>query len=143
MGNCGDRRFPLPVGERVRLRGKSRELAQWLRREQTDSERRLWEKLRDRQMQGLKFRRQHPIGSYIVDFCCPERKVVVEVDGGQHTVQVSKDGDREAYLAEQGYSVLRFWNHDVLSHPDSVLEQISEAVKKPSPQPSPWKGEGN
>ena len=88
----------------------------------------------------MKFRRQHPIGSYIVDFCCPERKLVVEIDGGQHTIHVSKDQRREAYLVKKGYRVFRFWTHDVLTHLSSVLEQIADVVKEPSPSPRPLPG---
>lgn len=130
------------MGERVRVRGEAKQLARRLRRDQTDSERLLWTHLRARQMCGVKFRRQYPIGEYIVDFCCPERKVVVEIDGGQHTVQVAKDQRREAYLINKGYRVLRFWNHEVLNHFDSVLEQIHDAVKTPSPCPLPGRERG-
>ncbi|MBI4737310.1 MAG: endonuclease domain-containing protein [candidate division NC10 bacterium] len=102
--------------------------ARRLRRDQTEAERRLWARLRARQVHGAKFRRQHPIGGYIADFCCPECGVVVEVDGGQHAAQVEADSRRTAFLAERGYRVLRFWDNEVLAQIDAVLERIAEAV---------------
>jgi very-short-patch-repair endonuclease len=107
--------------------------ARRLRRDQTDAERKLWMRLRARQVNGAKFRRQHPIGPYITDFCCPERKLIVELDGGQHAFQ--KDGDqlRTKLLVKQGYRVLRFWDHEVLTALDAVLEQIVEALGHPQP----------
>ncbi len=108
-----------------------------LRREQTDAERKLWWRLRSRQVGGAKFRRQHLIGGYIVDFCCPERRVVVEVDGSQHATAAEAHRRRTAFLARHGYRVLRFWDHEVLSNTDSVLEQITEALIDPHPRPLP------
>ena len=96
--------------------------ARTLRKRPTDAERALWRQIRLRQIDGCKFRRQHPIGSYIVDFVCLERKVVVEVDGGQHAVQVQQDCERTACLESVGYQVVRFWDH-------------------PPPQSSPSRGE--
>ncbi len=89
--------------------------------------------LRARQLNGVKFRRQHPIGRYIVDFCCPERRVVVELDGGHHASQIQADQRRTEFLVQLGYRVLRFWDHEVLTNPDAVLEQIAEAVTHPHP----------
>jgi very-short-patch-repair endonuclease len=99
-----------------------------LRRDQTDAERRLWSYLRLGQLDGFKFRRQFPIGNFIVDFCCRERKLVVEVDGGQHDLDQPKDQWRESLLAERGYSVLRFWNDEVLNATEGVLERIRETL---------------
>jgi len=127
---------PLPVGERARVRGLSRQ-ARRLRRAQTDAERILWGRLRGRQVEGAKFRRQHAIGRYIADFCCPERKLVVEVDGGHHAAQKVADQRRTVYLHERGYRVLRFWDTDVLVNTDTVLEGIAEALNDPHPKPSP------
>ena len=100
------------------------ERARRLRRESTDAERALWASLRDRRLLGFKFARQVPIGPYVVDFACRERKLVVELDGGQHLDSAARDETRTQHLRSRGYEVLRFWNHDVLSHPDSVLEAI-------------------
>ena len=100
-----------------------------LRRDQTDAERKLWARLRDRQLHGAKFRRQHLIGSYMADFCCPEFCLVVEVDGGQHAEQAQADQRRDRLLAQRGYRVLRFWDNEVLSQTDAVLERIDEALR--------------
>jgi very-short-patch-repair endonuclease len=116
--------------------------ARQLRRDQTDAEQTLWARLRDRQLRGAKFRRQHPIGPFIADFCCPEGKVIVELDGGQHAEEVAADQKRSRFLAGQGYRVLRFCNHEVLKDTNAVLEQIAEVLSDPHPLPSPWKGEG-
>jgi very-short-patch-repair endonuclease len=98
--------------------------ARAMRREPTEAERKLWYALRDRRMQSLKFRRQAPIGSYIVDFLCVAQKLIVEVDGSQH-VESFRDEARDAWLARERYRVLRFWNHEVLTTPDSVLATIA------------------
>lgn len=129
---------PRPSGERDRVRGLTdqRDRARRLRREQTDAERTLWRALRSRQFSGLKFRRQHPIGPYIVDLCCLTLKLAIEVDGGQHAEHVEADERRLHDLAQAGYRVLRFWNHEVLMNLEGVLERIAEAAR-PSPQPSP------
>jgi very-short-patch-repair endonuclease len=89
----------------------------------TIAERRLWYRLRDRRLAGWKFRRQVPIGPWVVDFLCKEKSVVVEVDGGQHNAS-ERDRRRDAALARQGYRVLRFWNSDVLRNPEGVLTVI-------------------
>lgn len=112
------------VFEFTRLRNSER--AHTLRVDQTEAEVRLWNRLRDRRMAGAKFRRQHPTGPYIVDFCCVERRLIVEVDGGQHSDADSGDERRSAYLASFGFKVLRFWNTDVLSNIEGVLGQIEE-----------------
>jgi very-short-patch-repair endonuclease len=83
-----------------------------------------------RQLGAYKFRRQHPIGVYIVDFVCLEQKLIVELDGGQHTEQVEYDEKRSAWLRECGYRVLRYWNHEVLKTPDVVMENILEKIGK-------------
>ena len=86
--------------------------------------------MKSKQIEGAKFRRQHPIGPYVVDFVCLEKKLVVEIDGGHHNEDdVSlKDSDRAAWLVGEGYRVLRFWNNDVLNQMESVIEKIREAV---------------
>jgi very-short-patch-repair endonuclease len=104
----------------------SHAMARTLRRKQSDVERLLWSKLRNRQVGGWKFRRQMPIGRSIVDFCCPDAWLVVEVDGGQHTFDAAKaqDAARSHELEQNGYFVLRFWNPDVFANLDGVCETI-------------------
>jgi very-short-patch-repair endonuclease len=125
----------MPVS--LKLRNKARNL----RRQQTDVETRLWMRLRDRQLCGAKFRRQHPLGPYIVDFCCPDRGLIVELDGGQHAEQASSDQVRTDFLEADGYRVVRFWNHDVLDQMDAILEEIVRLLSDPHPSLS-LKGRG-
>lgn len=99
-----------------------------LRRNATDAETRLWLALRDRRLGGFKFVRQSAIGPYIVDFVCRDRKLVVEVDGGQHADSAA-DTVRDAALAGEGYRVMRFWNTDVLSNMDGVLDALLAALR--------------
>lgn len=106
-------------------------LAKKLRREATDAERRLWAHLRAKQLNGKKFRRQQPIGNYIVDFICFEKKLIIEVDGGQHMKNEHYDNQRTEWLQEEGFKVLRFWNHEVLENTDGVLQVILEACGPP------------
>jgi len=101
-----------------------------LRSNLTDAEQRLWLKLKRRQLAGVKFRRQQPIGHFIVDFVCFERRVIVEVDGGQHAEQPHYDEQRTRWLEGQGYSVLRFWNNDVLANTDGVVQAIQDALER-------------
>ncbi len=132
---------PRPVGERARVRGPVNR-ARALRREQTGAERTLWSHLRDRRLQGAKFRRQHPIGPFIVDFYCPERALVVELDGGHHAIQVEADQVRTTFLVRQGCRILRFWDNDVLLNTEAVLEEIARAVADPHPGPLPGRERG-
>jgi very-short-patch-repair endonuclease len=114
--------------------------ARELRRRQTGAEALLWWPLRDRRLGGFKFRRQRAIGRFIVDFVCPERMLVVELDGGQHLEQAGYDDARTHWLHARGYLVRRYWNDDVLANPDSVLEDILMHVSAPvatAPHPSP------
>jgi very-short-patch-repair endonuclease len=113
----------------------SRHNAVALRRLPTDAERVLWRKLRVEQL-GVKFRRQHPFRHYVLDFVCLERKLVIEVDGGQHNGSVS-DETRDRELREAGFTVLRFWNHDVLHCTEDVLQAVYIALNPSPPQPSP------
>ena len=115
-----------------------------LRTGQTDAEQLLWHWVRSRRLEGWKFRRQHEIGRYIVDFVCPDVCLIVELDGGQHGDQLIYDERRTLELEAMGYRVLRFWNNDVLTNIDGVLEAILEALASPdpSPQPSPRRGAG-
>jgi very-short-patch-repair endonuclease len=96
----------------------------FLRVRQTDAENILWKFLRNRQIEGWKFRRQVPIGNYIVDFVCFESSLIIEVDGGQHMMRRREDETRSWWLHSQGFKVLRFWNNDVLTHTKAVLEDI-------------------
>ncbi|MFP5381083.1 MAG: endonuclease domain-containing protein [Gammaproteobacteria bacterium] len=119
--------------------------AKSLRTNQTDAEARLWYHLRAHRFMGLKFRRQKPVGRYIVDFVCWAQRLIIELDGGQHAEGASHDRQRDAWLRSQGYTVLRFWNHEVMQELEGVLEGIRRAVSTgPSPlAPPPQVGEGN
>ena len=103
-----------------------RDIVRCLRKNQTEAETLLWSKLRSRQLLNVKFRRQHPIGDYIVDFYCIEAHLAIEIDGGQHAEKdISKrDDSRTAFLERKGIRVIRFWNHDVLEHLDEVTSEI-------------------
>ena len=132
---------PLPLvgeglGERVKL-----DNAKVLRSNQTDAEQRLWYHLRAHRFIGLKFKRQKPVGRYIVDFVCLEHRLIIELDGGQHAEQVAYDQHRDAWLRSQGYMVLRFWNNDVMQQLEGVLEQIRLTITL-SPGPSPMRERG-
>jgi adenine-specific DNA-methyltransferase len=105
------------------------ERARELRKRPSDAEVRLWSRLRRRALAGYRFRRQTPIGRYFVDFFCPERRLVVEVDGGQHAFQLSYDKVRTEWLESRGYRVIRFWASDVLRDTDVVLEGILRALR--------------
>jgi very-short-patch-repair endonuclease len=104
--------------------------ARRLRRDMTDAERKLWETVRAGRLPGLSFRRQVPIGRYIADFFCPEHKLILEVDGGQHAEMAAagRDAERTAWLEANGYRVLRFWNHEVLENPEGVVTTILAAA---------------
>ncbi len=117
--------------------------AKTLRTNQTTAEQQLWYHLRAHRFMGLKFKRQKPIGHYIVDFICLEHRLIIEIDGGQHAEQVTYDQRRDAWLRNQGYTVLRFWNNDVMREMEGVLERIRSTVSGPlSPGPSPACGRG-
>jgi very-short-patch-repair endonuclease len=126
----------------------TRRRAQSLRRCPTDAERKMWEILRTLKPLGMHFRRQAPIGVYIVDFAWHGEKLVVEIDGGQHAEARRRyDEQRTAWLQSQGYRLLRFWNHDVLKMPEVVGEAVlaaartsTEPIKDPTPNPSPQGG---
>ena len=104
--------------------------ARRLRTQMTDAERKLWYFLRRNYIDGCHFRRQAPIGPYIVDFVCFRSKVIVELDGGQHMARKAADQRRDAWLECQGFQVLRFWNHDVLRDTDAVLDVIWRALQE-------------
>ncbi len=137
-GTYGKIRETLPLeggGERVgvkRLTGVARRL----RKHPTDTEQHLWRHLRDRQIEGFKFRRQQPVGRYVVDFVNLEKKLVVELDGGQHALDPC-DKTRDEWLHAEGYKVLRFWDNQVLSNLEGVLENIRDTLLTPHPDPLP------
>jgi very-short-patch-repair endonuclease len=103
-----------------------------LRRNSTDAELKLWSRLRARSISNHKFVRQEPIGAFVVDFVCREKRLVIEVDGGQHANNF-RDSVRDRWLAEHHYRVLRFWNNDVLTNMDGVLETIATALERAMP----------
>jgi very-short-patch-repair endonuclease len=107
-----------------------KDLARKLRKNSTDAEQKLWQFLRNRQISGYKFRRQVVIEPYIVDFVCFEKKLVVELDGGQHLLQKNEDKLREEYFKKKGYSILRFWNDGVLLKTENVTEHIYNILEK-------------
>ena len=108
-----------------------------LRLNATEAERKLWAQLSARKVSGIRFNRQFPIGPFICDFVSRTAKLVIEVDGGQHAVDVEKDQSRTAYLEAQGYRVIRFWNNDVLDRIEGVVNEIERMLADmPSPNPS-------
>lgn len=113
-----------------------------LRTNQTDAESRLWYHLRSRRFQGWKFRRQHLLQGYIVDFICLRRKLVIELDGGQHANQIAHDTHRTKVIEKEGFKVIRFWNNDVLSNLDGVLEMILNTPHPPQSGDLSHKGRG-
>lgn len=102
--------------------------ARQLRRDSTFVERLLWSRLRNRALDGLKFRRQQRIGPYVVDFACLERALIVELDGGQHALDVERDRRRTAFLDAEGYTVVRVWNHEVTGNLDGVVAALREVL---------------
>jgi very-short-patch-repair endonuclease len=109
-----------------------------LRRDATDAEHRLWKQIRTKQMGGWKFRRQHGVGRYIVDFACMEAGLIIEIDGGQHTS--SKDAARTTWLEAQGLTAVRFWNDEVLRNTEGVVSQISDFLARARPSSNPSLG---
>jgi very-short-patch-repair endonuclease len=117
------------------------EVARGLRKNSTDAERLLWKHLRAKQFSGMKFRRQEQIGRFIADFVCYEKSVIIEADGSQHALEKEKDEERTQWLNSQGFSVLRFWNNEILTNIDGVMETICMQCNPPLPSPLP-RGEG-
>ena len=113
--------------ERVRVRARS------LRKGQTDAEKLLWYRLRNRQLLGLKFRRQRPIGDYTADFACLEIGLVIELDGGQHVEQTAYDQRRAQEMGALGFQTLRFWNNQVLDEMEAVMEKIRQTAEALTP----------
>jgi very-short-patch-repair endonuclease len=133
-----------PVNPTWRVGPDARTRARALRQNSTDAERRIWAALRAHRMKGASFRRQAPIGPYIVDFVCHAAKLVIELDGGQHfeARHLASDARRDAFLAREGFRVLRFNNYDVMTNREGVLETIAGALGEAPSLPSPASGRG-
>ena len=142
VGTCSS---PSPLRERAGVRAKiTKQLSKNLRQNQTKAEVRIWRWLKNRALAGFKFRRQCPIGRYIVDFVCLEKMLVIEIDGGQHAEHVKKDSRRTEYLKSRGFKVIRFWNNQVLGDMDSVLGVIQATlINSPSSPALLPEGEGS
>ena len=123
--------------------GKLTRIARNLRRNSTEAGEILWQKIRNKQLAGVKFRRQQPIGPYVVDFVSLEKMFVIELDGGQHAIEKRKDRKRDLWLNSQGFEVLRFWNNEVFENMEGVLEFVRKRLLCPSsgaplpPHPDP------
>ena len=129
----------MPLDKKVLLQA-----AKDLRKNSTAAEISLWKILRSGQLEGLKFRRQHVIGRFIVDFVCLERKVIIELDGGHHSSQKERDNERDDWLKREGYKIIRFWNNEFFINTEGVLNKILEACQdSPSPQPLSPQGRGD
>ena len=138
FGTYGKTGKTLPLeggGKRVGVKGLTG-VSRILRKNSTDTERHLWRHLRDRQIEGFKFRRQQAVGRYVVDFVNLEKKVVVELDGGQHALDPG-DKIRDEWLRVEGYKVLRFLDNQVFSNLEGVLETIRDVLLTPHPAPLP------
>jgi len=126
--------YPLSrVRERVGVRADAKEKARALRGQMTEAESLLWHQLKGRRFQGFKFRRQRPLGPYILDFVCLEAGLVIEIDGGQHSDQLAYDHARSALIETHGLTVLRFWNHEVMNETPAVLEKIWQTLQALTP----------
>jgi very-short-patch-repair endonuclease len=123
-----------------------RTFAREMRGRMTDAEALLWMLLRNRRIAGAKFRRQHPVGRYILDFCCDEKKLGIELDGGQHGEAIGYDQQRDSWLQTHGIRILRFWNNQMLAETEVVMEVIYRAIveseNKAVKAPPPQAGEG-
>jgi very-short-patch-repair endonuclease len=109
----------------------------------TEAEGRVWQILRSEQMKGYRFRRQVPIGRYIADFVCHEARLIVEIDGGQHDRSSLREAERTAFLQNEGYRILRFWNNEVLANLDGIHETITAELPRITPTPTlPHQGGG-
>jgi very-short-patch-repair endonuclease len=130
------RQADTPSGKQVH------QVARMLRRNATAAEKKLWYRIRGGQLRGFQFRRQFPIGAIIVDFCCRERRLVIELDGSQHgeAAGIAADEERTSLISARGYRVIRFWNDDILKNLDSVLEQIFTELSQPAPNLPPVRG---
>ena len=126
--------YPLSrLRERVGVRADAKAKARELRGQMTEAESLLWLRLKGRRFQGFKFRRQRPLGPYILDFVCLEAGLVIEIDGGQHSAQQTYDQARTALIETQGLTVIRFWNHEVMNETPAVLEKIWQTLQALTP----------
>ncbi len=125
-------RVSVLTDERQRY-GLERDEARRLRRTQSNTEYVLWSHLRARKFRGLKFRRQHPLGPYIVDFCCIDRQIVIELDGSQHLENAKYDARRTEFLNAHDYRVIRFWNHEVLTGMEHVPQMLEKFLSEELP----------
>ena len=125
MGEHEGGRLPRPK----RSNPKTRTRAIELRKDPTPAERKLWSRIRNDQL-GVNFRRQHAVGNYIPDFVCIQKKLIIELDGGQHLEQKEYDAERTKYLESQGYRVVRFWNNDVTNNLETVLAEIWNVIQE-------------
>jgi len=123
------------------LDGNIKAFVKSLRKRSTDAESLLWKHLRAKRLKGLKFRRQEPIGKYIADFVCYEKQIIIEVDGGQHSIDKDRDNERDIWFKGEGFKVLRFWNNEVLTDTEAVLTAIMmSCLESPSPSSPPIDG---
>jgi len=118
------------MAKRFRTNNITKHKAIVLRHSQTPAELKLWLYLRGGRLQGCSFRRQHAIGPFIADFCCIQKNLIIEVDGGQHTEQLEYDTARTCFLESRGYRVLRFWNHEVEQNIDEVIKAIQQVLEE-------------
>jgi very-short-patch-repair endonuclease len=126
--------YPLSrLRERVGVRAGAKDKARELRERMTEAETLLWQQLRGRRFQDFKFRRQRPLGPYILDFVCLQAGLVIEIDGGQHAEQQAYDQQRSVLIASHGLNVIRFWNHEVINETPAVLEKIWQTLQTLTP----------
>ena len=126
--------YPLSrLRERVGVRADAKDKARALRAQMTDAETLMWQQLRGRRFQGFKFRRQRPLGPYILDFVCLEAGLVIEIDGGQHAEQLAYDQARTALIESHQLTVIRFWNHEVMNDTAAMLENIWQTLQTLTP----------
>lgn len=125
----------------AKVNWNKRDFSRQLRHSQTDAEKRLWTLLRSKQLFDCKFRRQHVVGPYITDFCCLDRKLVIELDGGQHAENQEHDIHRTRFLEQKGFVILRFWDNQILKEPQSVIESISRALTLSLSHPADGRGD--
>lgn len=111
--------------------------ARKLRKEQTDAERLLWGWLRNQRLEGVRFRRQHPIGEFVADFVALDRRLIIELDGGHHNedTRAEADGWRQEWLENEGYRVIRFWDNEVITNMEGVFKRIQESLNECHPHP--------
>ena len=133
------------MGVAKKIRDRTTNISRILRKGATDAENRLWFHLKGKELEGVKFRRQEPVGNFIVDFVAFEKRLVIEIDGGQHADENEKENDlqRDEWLKNQGFRVLRFWNNEVLQNLEGVLETIRDNCLRHPPLTPPIKGGEN